>query len=119
METHPDLIDLLTDISYICFGFLAIMWKVVPPHIWAACCVFTWGLVSTVQAGVHSWGAMMALRFIMGAAEVAYGPGIPYLLSFFYLRHELRLEGWLVSVRCTAGKHLCWSAGLRNYKREA
>lgn len=82
-------------ISYICFGFLAIMWKVVPPHYWAAFCVFTWGLVSTVQAAANSWGAMMALRFIMGAAEVAYGPGIPFLLSFFYLRDELGLRSGL------------------------
>lgn len=28
----------------------------------------------------------------MGAAEAAYGPGIPYLLSFFYLRHEVGLR---------------------------
>ena len=82
-------------ISYICFGFLAIMWKVVPPHYWAAFCVFTWGLVSTVQAAANSWGAMMALRFIMGASEVAYGPGVPFLLSFFYLRDELGLRSGL------------------------
>ncbi|KAF9695001.1 hypothetical protein EKO04_006742 [Ascochyta lentis] len=82
-------------ISYILFGFLAIMWKVVPPHYWAAFCVFTWGLVSTVQAAANSWGAMMALRFIMGASEVAYGPGIPFLLSFFYLRNELGLRSGL------------------------
>ncbi|KAH0493367.1 hypothetical protein TgHK011_000040 [Trichoderma gracile] len=59
-------------IPYIVFEFLGIMWKVVPPHIWATFVVFLWGLV-----------------FIMGAAEAAYGPGIPYLLSFFYLRHEV------------------------------
>ncbi|KAJ4334788.1 hypothetical protein N0V87_006592 [Didymella glomerata] len=82
-------------ISYICFGFLAIMWKVVPPHYWATFCVFTWGLVSTVQAASNSWGAMMALRFIMGASEVAYGPGIPFLLSFFYLRDELGFRSGL------------------------
>lgn len=82
-------------ISYISFGFLAIMWKVVPPHYWAAFCVFTWGLVSTVQAAANSWGAMMALRFIMGASEVAYGPGVPFLLSFFYLRDELGLRSGL------------------------
>jgi MFS family permease len=35
---------------------------------------------------------MMALRFFMGAAEAGFGPGIPYLLSFFYLRHELGLR---------------------------
>lgn len=45
--------------------------------------------MSTLQAAIHSWGAEMALRFIMGVAEAGYGPGIPYLLSFFYLRHEL------------------------------
>ncbi|KAJ4318475.1 hypothetical protein N0V94_004430 [Neodidymelliopsis sp. IMI 364377] len=82
-------------ISYILFGFLAVMWKVVPPHYWAAFCVFTWGLVSTVQAAANSWGAMMALRFIMGASEVAYGPGVPFLLSFFYLRDELGLRSGL------------------------
>lgn len=79
-------------ISYIIFEFQALMWKIVPPHIWAAFCVFGWGLVSTVQAGVHSWSGMMALRFFMGITEAGYGPGIPYLLSFFYLRHELGLR---------------------------
>jgi sugar phosphate permease len=26
---------------------------------------------------------------MMGVTEAGYGPGIPYLLSFFYLRHEV------------------------------
>lgn len=82
-------------ISYIIFGFLAIMWKVVAPHRWAAFCVLGWGIVSTAQAGTSSWGGMMALRFLMGIFEVAYGPGVPYLLSFFYLRHELGLRAGL------------------------
>ncbi|KAL7953975.1 major facilitator superfamily domain-containing protein [Trichoderma compactum] len=76
-------------IPYIIFEFLGIMWKVVPPHIWATIVVFIWGLVSTLQAVTHSWGGEMALRFLMGAAEAGYGPGIPFLLSFFYLRHEV------------------------------
>ncbi|ORY01031.1 major facilitator superfamily domain-containing protein [Clohesyomyces aquaticus] len=79
-------------ISYILFEPLALMWKILPPHIWATFCVFGWGLVSTVQAGIHTWRAEMALRFFMGITEAAYGPGIPYLLSFFYLRHELGLR---------------------------
>lgn len=79
-------------ISYIVFGFFAIGWKVVPPHRWAAACVFVWGLVSTVQAASTNWGGMMALRFLMGAAEISYGPGVPFLLSFFYRRHELGLR---------------------------
>lgn len=47
------------------------------------------GLVATLQAVTQSWGGEMALRFLMGAAEAGYGPGIPFLLSFFYLRHEV------------------------------
>ncbi|GAW23172.1 hypothetical protein ANO14919_127220 [Xylariales sp. No.14919] len=31
----------------------------------------------------------MALRFLLGVFEACYGPGIIYLLSFFYLRHEV------------------------------
>lgn len=34
----------------------------------------------------------MALRFLMGVFEAGFGPGIPYLLSFFYRRHELGLR---------------------------
>lgn len=76
-------------IPYIIFEFLGIMWKIVPPHIWATIVVFIWGLVATLQSVTQSWGGEMALRFLMGAAEAGYGPGIPFLLSFFYLRHEV------------------------------
>ncbi|KAF2195083.1 MFS general substrate transporter [Zopfia rhizophila CBS 207.26] len=95
LELTSDKYDWLLTIfyiSYILFEFQAIMWKIVPPHRWAAFCVFGWGLVSTVQAGIHTWSAEMALRFFMGLTEAGYGPGIPYLLSFFYLRHELGLR---------------------------
>ena len=32
----------------------------------------------------------MACRFFLGISEAGFGPGIPYLLSFFYLRHEVK-----------------------------
>ncbi|KAL1621667.1 hypothetical protein SLS56_009065 [Neofusicoccum ribis] len=92
LELEGDRYDWLLTIfyiSYIVFEFQAIMWKIVPPHRWAAWCVFGWGLVATVQAATHNWQGMMALRFLMGMFEAGYGPGIPYLLSFFYLRHEV------------------------------
>ena len=31
----------------------------------------------------------MALRFFLGAFEAAYAPGVIFLFSFFYLRHEV------------------------------
>ncbi|RHZ57934.1 putative MFS transporter [Aspergillus thermomutatus] len=79
-------------ISYTLFEFLALMWKIIPPHRWAAITVLSWGIVATCQAAAQSWEGMMALRFLLGMAEAAFGPGTPYLLSFFYRRHELGLR---------------------------
>ncbi|KAF2670893.1 MFS general substrate transporter [Microthyrium microscopicum] len=76
-------------ISYIVFEWLPLMWKILPPHRWGAFCVLGWGIASVCQAATVNWSGMMALRFLMGMFEAGYGPGIPYLLSFFYLRHEL------------------------------
>lgn len=76
-------------ISYIIFEFQAIMWKIVPPHVWASFTVLSWGLIATLQSTTQSWSGEMACRFFLGASEAGFGPGIPYLLSFFYLRHEL------------------------------
>lgn len=79
-------------ISYIIFAFQCICWKILPPHIWATFVVLAWGLIATLQSTVHSWQAEMALRFLLGIFEAGFGPGVPYLLSFFYLRHELGLR---------------------------
>ncbi|KAJ5489435.1 hypothetical protein N7539_004325 [Penicillium diatomitis] len=79
-------------ISYTLFEFLALMWKVVKPHQWATLMVFSWGLVASCQAATTNWQGMMALRFLMGIFEAGFGPGVPYLLSFFYRRHELGLR---------------------------
>ncbi|KAI1101270.1 MFS general substrate transporter [Jackrogersella minutella] len=76
-------------IPYIVFEWAALMWKIVPPHIWACSCVLVWGLASTLQAAAFNWSGLMACRFFLAMAEAGYGPGVPYLLSFFYKRHEL------------------------------
>lgn len=34
----------------------------------------------------------MVLRFLLGATEAGFGPGVPFLLSCFYRRHELGLR---------------------------
>uniref|UniRef100_A0A093V274 High-affinity nicotinic acid transporter n=1 Tax=Talaromyces marneffei PM1 TaxID=1077442 RepID=A0A093V274_TALMA len=79
-------------ISYTLFEFQALMWKVLKPHRWAAFVMFAWGVIATCQAAARSWSGMMALRFLLGAAEAGFGPGVPYLLSFFYSRRELGLR---------------------------
>ncbi|RJE26498.1 Major Facilitator Superfamily [Aspergillus sclerotialis] len=79
-------------ISYTVFEFQALMWKIMAPHNWAAIVVLGWGIAATCQAAAQNWSGMMALRFLLGAFEAGFGPGIPYLLSFFYRRHELGLR---------------------------
>ncbi|KAL5334232.1 major facilitator superfamily domain-containing protein [Aspergillus crustosus] len=79
-------------ISYTLFEPLALVWKLMPPHRWAAITVMTWGIASTCQAAVQNWSGLMALRFLLGVSEAGFGPGSPYLLSFFYSRRELGLR---------------------------
>ncbi|KAL9105670.1 MAG: hypothetical protein Q9227_009188 [Pyrenula ochraceoflavens] len=72
------LLTMIFYISYVVFEFSLLFWKRFPPHI-----------VAAFVAGAQSWGGMMAIRFLLGAFEAAYAPGIIYLLSFFYLRREV------------------------------
>ncbi|KAL1999107.1 hypothetical protein VTN02DRAFT_5023 [Thermoascus thermophilus] len=95
LDLHSDRYEWLLTIfyiSYTVFEFQALMWKILPPHRWAASIVFAWGVVATCQAALQNWRGAMALRFLLGATEAGFGPGVPYLLSFFYRRHELGLR---------------------------
>ncbi|KAK9778083.1 putative Major facilitator superfamily (MFS) profile domain-containing protein [Seiridium cardinale] len=76
-------------ITYVVAEFGVVLWKIFPPHLVGTVVVFGWGLIAAVQSGAQSWDGMMALRFLLGAFEACYGPGIIYLLSFFYLRQEI------------------------------
>ncbi|EFX01484.1 major facilitator superfamily transporter [Grosmannia clavigera kw1407] len=76
-------------IPYILFEWTAVMWKIVPPHRWAGIAVLIWGIAATLQATAFSWSGLMACRWFLATAEAGWGPGVPYLLSFFYRRHEL------------------------------
>lgn len=76
-------------IAYASFGVLTIVWGIIRPHIWITITVLCWGTIATLQSTVQSWRALMALRFLLGVFETGFGPGVVYLLSFFYLRHKV------------------------------
>lgn len=90
-------------IAYIVFEWMVLLWKVLPPHIYATCCIFTWGLIAMMQGVAQSWPGMMSLRFLLGAAEAGFGPGVPYFMSFFYLREELGKRIGTFDLPCIAG----------------
>jgi len=97
-------------IAYIVFQGNSFMWNVVPPHIWAALITLFWCVVAMLQASTTSWSGMMALRFLLGAAEASFGPGLPYYLSFFYLRNEIGLR---IGILLSAGPiATCFSGAL-------
>ncbi|KAF3923995.1 hypothetical protein ABW21_db0203322 [Orbilia brochopaga] len=76
-------------ITYILFEWMALLWKVFPAHAYVAYCVGGWGLVASLQGIVPNFASLLLARAALGIAEAAFGPGVPFYLSFFYKREEL------------------------------
>lgn len=68
---------------------MTLMYKIVPPHIYISLCVFAWGLLASLQSIASSFVFLLIIRAFLGVAEAAFGPGVPFYLSFFYKRSEL------------------------------
>lgn len=79
-------------IFYILAEPLTLMYKVVSPKAWVPFIVLGWGAVATAQAATQSFAGMMVCRALLAIFEAGYGPGVIYLLSFFYLRREIGLR---------------------------
>lgn len=76
-------------ITYILFEWMTLLYRVIPPHIYIALCVASWGLVASLQSIAPSFASLLILRAFLGISEAAFGPGVPFYLSFFYKRDEL------------------------------
>lgn len=62
-------------ISYIVFEFQALMWKILPPNIWAAFVVFGWGIAATLQSTTKVWATEMVCRWFLGKAWLGNAGG--------------------------------------------
>lgn len=82
-------------ITYILFEWMALMYRLVPPHIYVSLCVCGWGLVASFQCLATSFGGLVVLRALLGITEAAFAPGVPFYLSLFYRRDELALRNGL------------------------
>ncbi|KNG47113.1 polyphosphoinositide phosphatase [Stemphylium lycopersici] len=76
-------------ITYILFEWMTLMYRIVPPHIYISLCILSWGVIASLQAVANSFGFLLAMRALLGVSEAAFGPGVPFYLSFFFRRHEL------------------------------
>lgn len=93
-------------IAYILSQWTIIGWKKFPAHIWASSAVFLWGLDSTLQATVKSWGSLMVCRVFLGIVEAAFAPGVPLYLSFFYSREKVGFRIGKFIVLLLPGLHI-------------
>jgi MFS transporter, ACS family, tartrate transporter len=57
-------------------------------RLWIARIMITWGLISASMMFVRSAGAFYILRFLLGAAEAGFFPGIIYVLTRWFPKRE-------------------------------
>ena len=85
-------------ITYIIFEPMTLCYRLVRPHIYIALCVASWGFIASLQSIARSYQMLAILRAFLGVSEAAFGPGVPFYLSFFYNREELALRtGFFIS----------------------
>jgi sugar phosphate permease len=74
------------------------------PSRWIAFITTAWGIVATLTGLVNSYGALIAVRLILGALEAGLFPGLNVFLTLFYTKHELAMRvGYLFVSAAIAG----------------
>ncbi len=73
-------------------------------RVWIARIMLTWGLVSVGMAFVHNATTFYLLRFLLGAAEAGFFPGIIYYLTqWFPARERARAVALFMTGTAIAG----------------
>lgn len=60
----------------------------VRPSLYLSTLMFIWGIINMCMGFVHSYTALVVLRFLLGVFEAGVLPGIIYVTSMYYKRHE-------------------------------
>ncbi|KIW01895.1 uncharacterized protein PV09_06738 [Verruconis gallopava] len=75
-------------ITYILFEWMALLFRLIRPHIYLASCVMAWGLLASLQSISSSYPFLLVLRGLLGISEAAFA-GVPFYLSFFFRNDEM------------------------------
>ncbi|KAJ8126866.1 hypothetical protein O1611_g6772 [Lasiodiplodia mahajangana] len=67
------------------------------PSWYLSSLMFGWGIVSMCMGFAKTYHQLVALRFLLGVFEAGVLPGIIYLTSMYYRRHELQVRMSLFS----------------------
>ncbi|KAJ7459877.1 major facilitator superfamily domain-containing protein [Mycena latifolia] len=65
------------------------------PRFWLPSLTLVWGIVSICQGLVKNQAGLFGIRFLLGVTEAGLFPGVIYLFSVYYRRHE---RSWRVAI---------------------
>ncbi|KIM43201.1 hypothetical protein M413DRAFT_398146 [Hebeloma cylindrosporum] len=83
-------------IAYVIFEVPAnIILKRFDPQIWLPTLTLFWGIVSICQGLITNKAGLFGIRFLLGVAEAGLFPGVIYVFSVYYRRHE---RSWRVAI---------------------
>ena len=64
---------------------------------WIARIMLSWGVLSAAQAWVSGATSLNVMRFLLGAAEAGFFPGIIYYLTLWFpTKYRARIVGWFM-----------------------
>ncbi|KIK65255.1 hypothetical protein GYMLUDRAFT_195081 [Collybiopsis luxurians FD-317 M1] len=69
-----------------------LMLKAVGPNLMLPTMLTLWGVVTTLQGVVKTYGGLLACRFFIGLLEGGLFPGLVLYLSYFYPRYKMNLR---------------------------
>ncbi len=81
-------------VSIFFWGYLAfqipsnLMLHKIGARIWIACILIAWGLAAMLSGAAQSVPQLYGMRFLLGAAEAGFFPGVLLYLTYWFRRHE-------------------------------
>jgi MFS transporter, ACS family, tartrate transporter len=73
-------------------------------RLWLARIMITWGLISSAMMFVRGPYSFYVLRFLLGAAEAGFAPGILLYLTYWLpVRHQAKAVAWFLTSTAIAG----------------
>src|SRR4051794_9806651 len=73
------------------------------PSYYLGMLVFLWGLVMTCTGFIHNFGALCAIRFLLGLFEAGFFPGAILLISKWYMPDETQTRIALLYTSAATG----------------
>ncbi|KAI0527951.1 MFS general substrate transporter [Xylaria bambusicola] len=96
LELHGNRFNVALFVYFIPYILLEIpsnmIIKRVRPSWYLSGLMFSWGIVNMSMGFVKTYAQLVVLRFLLGALEAGVIPGIIYLTSMYYRRHDFQVR---------------------------